>query len=181
MWFVCYCWWLAVPFPFIRRVTARTNGTRRDTETFFSTMFFARKPFSLFFSRRPTTTTKILFCFPSEFWLFQRWTLANQCRGVKLLFPFSLPFGNENDLSLSQLRDGVEMSKTCSPYSFPRVWDNVILRLASATIAQRWHVGRFFPCTINSSSSSSDCNRVNDAKANWQLKYLPLWNSLALV
>jgi hypothetical protein len=33
--FVCYCCWLAVPFPFIR-VTATTNGTLRNTETFLN-------------------------------------------------------------------------------------------------------------------------------------------------
>jgi hypothetical protein len=110
--------------------------------------------------------------FPFEFWLFKRWTLASQCRGVKLLFFCFTSRFEMKMICRSQLCDGVEMSRTCSSYSFPLDLRQFCVRLLRRSLSDEMSAGF---------SRRSDCNRVNDAKGNWQLKYLPLWNSLALV
>lgn len=151
----------AIPF----HQTSDGNGTLRNTETFLNSTLcllvetvFAFFPFSF-----PI--------FPFEFLTFPTVNFGQPMSGREtFVFLFYLPFWNEN--CRSQLCDGVEMSRTCSSYSFPLDLRQFCVRLLRRSLSDEMSAGF---------SRRSDCNRVNDAKGNWQLKYLPLWNSLALV
>jgi hypothetical protein len=130
----CYCCWLAVPFPFIRRVTV-TAPPKHGNLFKFHIVFASGNRFRFFplfisyFSIRvfdfsngelwPANVGAWNFCF-SVLLTVLKWKLSLSImrwrRNVKDLLVLFISFGFET-----------------------------ILRSASATIAQRWDVGRFFP------------------------------------